>query len=735
MTAAAASPSSAAPPTASPAPPSLASRLRSVRVGTRQDLEVSRHVFRGTPAYVVRDPITFDSQRLSAADYEVFCRIDASRTLGEIFTELVRRGSAAPEDEEPFYRFVMNLHGLGFLHLPIADEKLLYRRYRLKERSRRRQKLLGILFLRIPLWDPSAFLERTVRYARPLFTRTAFVAWLALMAAAAFVVVRRWHDLAQPLQGLLAARNLAAMWLTLIGLKIFHEFGHAYACKHYGGHVPEMGVYLILFTPCAYMDATASWGFTRKLHRIIVCLAGMYVESIIAALAVFAWAATGPSPLNSLAYNVIFLASAVTVLFNINPLMRYDGYYILSDLTEVPNLRARSSRHLLTMAKRRLLGLVDGEERPPRRLAALLLGYGVAAAIYRVSLLLAIAALLASKMFLVGAGLALLYLGGAMISAVRRLMTYLWHSPETVPVRRRAVALGIVALGAIPAALVLVPLPRHVYARGVVAAERETTVRTREPGLARRLALTWNQRVEAGQVLAELDGDEPLERIAQAQAQVRFAETRRDALRPVDAAQALQEEERLIAYRQALEEGRRRLERLNIRAPAGGRVVSCIRPSQTGMYLNEGAPIATLAAGHWRVRAILPEEAFVAAAPRVGQTVEFRAAGTAGHAHSGRIAEILPAGSRIVALPALTQLGGGRIAVTPEGYEAAEPYFEVVVDLGVDCSADDEPAGGSAAGCLRYGMTGTVRLAGPAEPLAAGALRRVHRFVNRLRQE
>ena len=420
----------------------------------------------------------------------------------------------------------------------------------------------------------------------------------------------------------------------------------------------------------------------------------------------------------------------------------FDAILFLSDLTEVPNLRARSSRYLLAVAKRRLLGLTDGEERPPRRLEALLLGYGVAASIYRVSLLLAIAALLASKMFLVGAGLALLYLGGALISNVRRLMTYLWHSPETVPVRRRAVALGVVALGAIPAALVLVPLPRHVYARGVVAAERETTVRARESGFARRLALTWNQRVEAGQVLAELDSDEPLERIAQAQAQVRFAETRRDALRPVDAVQALQEEERLIAYRQALEEERRHLARLDIRAPVDGRVVSCLRPSQTGMYLHEGAPIATLAAGHWRVRAILTEEAFVAAAPRVGGAVEFRAAGTAGHAYSGRIAEILPAGSRTVALPALTQLGGGRIAVTPEGYQAAEPYFEVVVDLGVDCSADGEgshagtePMGRSAAGCLRYGMTGTVRLAGPTEPLAAGALRRVHRFVNRLRQE
>jgi len=293
--------------------PSLAESLRNVHVGLRgEDLEVSRHVFRGVPCYIVRDPMTFQTQRLEVADYEVFVRIHAARPLSAIFSEQVDHGSLTAADEERSTSSYFRFTGWGFLQLPISDEKLLYRRYQQRRRLQRRNRLLGILFLRIPLWNPNAFLERTLRHVRFLYSKGCFCVWGLLLAAAFYVGAARWEELRQPLDGLLAARNLPLLWLTLIGLKVFHEFGHAYACRHYGGHVPEMGVYLILFTPCAYVDATASWGFTSKRERLVVCLAGMYVESIIASLAVFAWAATEPSVIHSLAYNVIFLAGVVT---------------------------------------------------------------------------------------------------------------------------------------------------------------------------------------------------------------------------------------------------------------------------------------------------------------------------------------------------------------------------------------------------------------------------------------
>lgn len=710
-------------PTSTPSgQPSLAARLRTAQVGVRDDLEVSRHVFRGAPAYVVRDPVTFNSHRFDPADYEILVRIRANQPLGEIFDELCRNEKAQPEDEENFYQFVMDLHRLGFLRLPIADDKVLYRRFQAKQRSRRSALLSSILFLRIPLWNPNAFLDRTIHGARPLFSRCAFILWTLMMAAAGYVIWARYADLKEPLQGLLVAQNLALMWLTLIVLKTFHEFGHAYACKHYGGHVPEMGAYLILFTPCAYVDATACWGFPRTRDRVIVCLAGMYVESILAAIAVFVWAATGPSLVNSVAYNAIFLAGVVTVLFNINPLMRYDGYYVLSDLLGIPNLRARANAFLLVVMKRIFLGLPVGDVEPGWRLRTTLLIYGTAAALYRVMLLFAIAAVFASKMFLVGMALAIAYLAKTLFGTAAKLMNYLWHAEETAPVRAHAVAMGVLVLVVLPAAAVFVPLPSRVHARGVIAAERETPIHARQAGFVSAVPHQMGEHINAGDGLLELHNDTLSEAVAQVQAQVDATTTRRNAFLIKSPARAQQEQQRLATLQESLAERVQRVAELSIKAPASGQLVAGMRERDVGMFLAEGTPVGLIASGEWRVQAILDEDEYVRAQPRKGDRVEFRAASATAQTLTGHVVEVAPAGSRAIALSPMTQLGGGDIAVDPHTQQARQPYFEVTIAL-------PQATG------LFHGATGSVRLFGKAEPIASRLTRRVTRFIDKLARE
>lgn len=708
-----------------PSPESaLRDKLRDVQVGLREDLEVTRHLFRGTPSYVIRDPVTFHTQRLDPADYDILVRIDPDRSLAEIFADLVQSGKAIAQDEEKFYQFMLQLHRLGFLHLPVADDKALYRRFQTKVQARRREWLLGFLFLRVPLYNPDAFLQRTIRFIRPLFSRTAMVLWFALMLTAGFILLRRWHDLIEPLQGMLAARNLALMWVTLVVLKVFHEFGHAFACKHYGGHVPEMGAYFILFTPCAYVDASASWGFTGKRERIVVCLAGMYVESIIAALAVFLWAATGPSLLNSAAHNVIFLAGTVTVLFNINPLMRYDGYYILSDLVEVPNLRARAAQYLLACARRCFLGIPSPFAHLRPRMHALLLTFGVAAGAYRITVLLAICAILASRMFLVGLALGALFLGITLTKAARRLIHYLWHAEETTAVRGRAIALGIIVLFLLPAGALLLPLPSSVHARGLLQQSGDTVVHAAESGFLTDVLVEHGARVRPGDPLAILDGDTQYERVAAANAALAAAELRRDAFRQVEPHRALQEGDRAMALAGALRDGQERLANLTVRAPSAGTVIDGVRPKDAGKFLGEGSPIAVLASGNWQVRALLSEDDMARARPRPGDVVRFRPANAPGQTISARIVSVAPAGSRTILHSPLTQLGGGAIPVDPNTEEAREPYFELIGELeGTDNA------------CLRHGITGTLRLHGVEEPIGRRAVRRIMRFVHRLMRE
>ncbi len=703
--------------------PASTANLSKVHVGLREDLEVSRHVFRGVVSYVVRDQMTFQSQRLDAGDYEVFAAIRSDRSLGETFADLVRRDVLQSDEEEKFHQFVLMLHRLGFLRLPIADDKAVYRRFQARKQGEARQRLTSILFLRIPLWNPDAFLQRTMHLFRFVFSGTFFALWLVLVGFALYVGQARWESLRQPLDGVLVAQNLPLLWLTLVGLKVFHEFGHAYACKHFGGHVPEMGAYFLLFTPCAYVDATACWSFTRKRDRLIVCLAGMYIESIFAAIAVLVWAMTEPSIINSIAYNVIFLAGVVTVLFNINPLMRYDGYYILSDWLEIPNLRQRADRHIRDVVKRWLLKIRPTGEPEPRRLRAILFSYGFAAFLYRIALLISIAAVLATKVFLLGVVFAAVYLGNSLIGSLRRLTGYLWRAEETAPVRLRAAALGILLLVVLPAVFAVVPLPSTVHAAGIVSAEKESVLRASSSGFLQAVMIEPGCAVAGKAPIAKLSNDALAEAVAEQEARWRASSLRQEVYRATDPVKAIQEEAMMLVHQAALARARDELDRAVIRSPFDGRLVGGVRHTFLGRYFRKGDAIGTVVAGPCIVRAIVTEEQLQRMAVQIGDRVQFRPAANPSLPIDGRLLRVAPAGSKLVGVLPLTHVGGGDIAVDPLTHEANKPYFEIVAEM-------DALAGAR----LRHGSTGSLRLVAQREPLAQTFGRRLIRFWNQLYQ-
>ncbi len=713
---------SAAPATTpTAAAPTLDERLGRVCVGVRRDLEISRHVFRGSPCYVIRDPVTFQSHRLEPEDYHVLMSIDPGKTLAETFLGLVEEGEFEPDEQEHFYEFVLSLHHLGFLRLPISDEKALFRRHQARAAARRRQRVAGILFLQIPLINPDAFLARTLPLVRWVFSRAFFAVWLAVVASAVMLARRNWAALSEPIGGLLASENVPVLWATLILLKALHEFGHAYACKHFGGHVPEMGAYVIMFTPCAYVDATASWGFTRRLHRLIVSLAGMYVELFVAALAVFVWALTPPSLLNSIAYNVVFLASSVTVLFNANPLMRYDGYYVLSDLLGVPNLRQRSSEYLAALTKRAFFGIPLANAPDTWSLRAVLACFGVGAALYRVTILLAIVAVVARKLPFIGYGLGLAYFAFMSYGLVSKLARYLWFASETAAVRSRAIAYSVVLFAALPLVVALVPIPGSLTAGGVVAAENETVVRAESPGFVEHVAIRPGQMVPAGETLATLTNASLEEQVARQESELAAADIRHAAMLASDVAAAQTESRRAAAHRASLAHAERRVSDLTLTSLSAGRVVAGLQPEDVGRYLSAGDAVATIASGAWEVRAVLSADDVALCMPKVGDQAEFRARGAADAPLAGRVKRVNPHASRTVEIPALTHLAGGEIAVEAHSGAASQPYVEVIIAL------DQAPRT-----TVEHGQTGVVRLNMPAEPLGKKLYRALVRFSNRM---
>lgn len=701
-------------------PDSLAARLANVHVGLRADLEVTRTMFRGQAAYIVRDPITFQSQQLSPADYESLVSLDGGKTLRAVFLALVERGRATADDEEAFYEFILHLHRLGFLRLPIADDRQVYRRFQAKKVARRKQILASLMFLRVPLINPDRFLDRTVRYVRPLFSWPVFIVWVIFVASAGVTFLQHSGELAQPLEGVLAARNLPLIWLTLVVLKVFHEFGHAYACKVFGGHVPEMGAYLIMMTPCAYVDATASWGFARKRDRIIVSLAGMYVEIAIAAAAVFVWSNTEASLVRSLAYNVIFLAGTITVLFNINPLMRYDGYYVLSDLVEVPNLRARAAAASASLAKRWFLGVPHRSEGGSRLFRAFLTGFGIAGAMYRVTLVLGIAAVIATKVLVLGLSLAGVYVATSVIQLVRKSLQYMWSSHETARIRWRAAIVTALLVIGLPVGAALIPIPATVRAAGVIVAEQEVMLFAPDGGFVEATPAKVGDSVHAGQALVQLGSELRNVAVEEATARVRAAEIRQDALRTTDVGAALAEGDRVRVAEEFRRHAEERRAALTIAAPGDGQLAHVLSEREIGRFVREGEPVALVVSGDWQVRALLTEEQMAAAKPRPGQAVEFRAQAEPGRLLRGVVSNVAPSGHRQIRFPQLTNGGGGSVVVDPATQEATQAYFEVVLSLPPDGDR------------LRHGMTGDIRLPAGAEPLATRGIRRLQRFIDKL---
>ncbi|MBK7877327.1 MAG: hypothetical protein IPJ77_16565 [Planctomycetes bacterium] len=488
-----------------PAAPSLAARLSRACVGTRADLEVSRHVFRGEVAYVVRDPVTLGHHRMGRVEYGIFVHLREDVTLGSIFTELCTRGILRTEDEEEYYHFVFSMHRLGFLSLPLDDGKMLYQRAQRKNSARLRGWATAFLSLQVPLWNPDRFLGRTLRYARPFFTPAATALWFLTVLTAGWVVARQWEEFTAPLHDVFANDNLPLLWASLVLLKLAHEFGHAYACKFFGGHVPQMGLTLILFTPTAWVDASSSWTFPNRWRRLFVALAGMYVELFLAALGVFVWSVTAPGLVRSIAHDVVLLASVVTIAFNLNPLLRYDGYHALCDLTEVPNLRARATAYTLALAKRVLLGLPIGAAPSERGLRVLFVGFALACAVARVLVAVGLCAAISSKFYALGVLLGVGYLGFELVRILAKVGPWLWRDPETAAVRARAVSLSIFLFALLPIALAALPMPARALFGGVLAPRDEAVVCTTIEAEVAELFVEPGAQVRSGEPIARLD--------------------------------------------------------------------------------------------------------------------------------------------------------------------------------------------------------------------------------------
>ncbi|MEO0530755.1 MAG: hemolysin D, partial [Planctomycetota bacterium] len=264
--------------------------------------------------------------------------LDGVSSLDEIAEEFERRFPPQSIRVEELQQFVGTLHrsGLVITDSPGQGDQLKKRRDERRGKELQ-QKFTNILSIRFKGIDPDWILNAL--YAIPpvrwFWSKTCFILCIILVSAAALLIGVQFDDFQAKLPDFntfFAAENWLLMAAVLGCTKVLHEFGHGLSCKHFGGECHEMGVMLLVLTPCLYCNVSDSWMLPNKWHRAAIGAAGMYVEVVLASICTFIWWFTEPGLLHYTCLNIMFVSSVSTILFNANPLLRYDGYYIMSDL-------------------------------------------------------------------------------------------------------------------------------------------------------------------------------------------------------------------------------------------------------------------------------------------------------------------------------------------------------------------------------------------------------------------
>ncbi len=364
-------------------------RRKKVRLRLRPDLDIAPHRYEGRTYYIVKDPVSLRYYRFKDQEHFLLQLMDGQHTLDEAqkkFEERFRPERLTLEDLEHFGHQVLGV-GLAHNESPQAGKQLYDRR---KKRLTREwtATLTNILYIKIPVIDPDKILTRMLPWFRFMFTAWFFAASVGFMLAALMLVLTHFetfHDKLPSYHEFFSFKTVAYLWVALGVVKVIHEFGHGLSCKAFGGEVHEMGALFLCLSPCLYCNVSDAWTMPNKWHRIIISFAGIYVELIIAAIATFVWWNSTSHPfINNLSLSLMVVCSVSTVVFNGNPLMRYDGYYVLADWLEIPNLRDRSNKYLQKLFMEHALGIEQQREQYMalwRRI--LFVAYAIVSYVYR----------------------------------------------------------------------------------------------------------------------------------------------------------------------------------------------------------------------------------------------------------------------------------------------------------------------------------------------------------------
>jgi putative peptide zinc metalloprotease protein len=492
----------------------LSSSARRTPIRKRPDLSARKQHYLGKTYWVVKEPVGLNYFRFQEEEYAILDMLDGQTSLDEIKERFEAEFPPQKITLEELHQFLGMLHrsGLVISAVPGQGQELFKRRG-----ERKRQQFLAaitnVLSLRFKGFDPERFLEWLEPKVGWVFEPLTVICVLLFALSALSLVLVEFDVFRSKLpefHQFFTAKN--AFWLAVVlGVtKIFHEFGHGLSCKHFGGECHEMGVMLLVLTPCLYCNVSDSWMLPNKWHRAFIGAAGMYVEMVLASVATYIWWFSEPGLLNNLCLNVIFVCSVSTLVFNGNPLLRYDGYYILADVAEIPNLRQKATTILSHKAAEWFLGMEPVED-PflPQRNQLFFVVFSIAAAIYRWVVVMSILWFLYKVwepygLQVIGQIIGLASLYGLFIYPLYKVGKFFYVPGRRDKVKPRRMYASLAGLAAILLAVFWLPFPHSVMCSLEIQPRDADPVYVEVAGILDKLVVRAGSQVHKGDVLAQL---------------------------------------------------------------------------------------------------------------------------------------------------------------------------------------------------------------------------------------
>lgn len=662
-------------------------RIANLKPRLRGHVRIHRHAYRDQVWYVVEDRMAGKYHRFNPASHRVISLLDGRRSLDEAW----RRLTDHLEEDTPAQDEVINLLGQLYAADLIQcdvnpDVAELFERRRKEEKRKLAGRYLNPMSLRFPLVDPDVFLTWLHRRPHLFRGRGGVLVWLAVVLPALILAPMHWPDLTQNFsEQLLAADNLLIMAVIFPVLKAFHELGHGLATKARGGEVHDMGIMLLVFFPVPYVEASSASAFVNKTDRMLVGAAGMLTEIFIGAIAFYYWLLLEPGLARSLAYNVIVMASVSTVVFNGNPLLRYDGYYILADWLEIPNLGTRANQYWRYLLDRYGFDLTLSE--PPAATPGekrWFVAYTPLAFCYRMGVMVSIALFIAQQYFLIGVILALwsvvASIGIPLYKGLRALMTDPRYAARSARIRW---VVGVALLLAYLLLFVL-PLPYHSTVEGVLWLPEQAILRAETAGFVVRTAARPGRVLAPGDPVLESHDPELRSNLDGQRAKLEEVRARYDAAWGTSPAQAAQLEEQIQREQAAVDRLQDQFARLTLRASAHGTLLLEHPDDLLGRYLKKGEVVGYVVGEHVpRVRVAVSQEN-VDQVRLATRGVEVRLAQEVAEVWPARVLREIPAAGKELPSPALGQRGGGEIVLDPsdrEGVRTMQSLFEFELAL------------------------------------------------------